>query len=255
MPMAKPGRRRGRDARGPGRRRGRRRAEADPMADTSAGMAPSSTPTCGTRCRSRCRRTSPSRPPRAVPSAPSTSTPPASGPRAAPTPTPQLAREADAADKAARKAAQRRRPRRRLLSSALAWGHDRRARLLPHLSRAPSPARSTTILPDAAAGRCSPGGTPRCPRSARSGPGRRVGHASARPAPSTSPTAAPCTRRWSAVERPGVLRLPDHRHPRRPEARSSPRLDGLWTFEKAGTGIRITWSWTVAPGVVGDRVC
>jgi len=25
------------------------------------------------------------------------------------------------------------------------------------------------------------------------------------------------------------------------------RLDGLWTFEKAGTGVRITWSWSVHP--------
>ena len=24
-------------------------------------------------------------------------------------------------------------------------------------------------------------------------------------------------------------------------------IDGLWSFEKAGTGVRITWSWTVRP--------
>jgi hypothetical protein len=24
-------------------------------------------------------------------------------------------------------------------------------------------------------------------------------------------------------------------------------IDGLWTFEEAGTGVRITWSWTVHP--------
>ncbi|GAA4699363.1 SRPBCC family protein [Nocardioides conyzicola] len=32
--------------------------------------------------------------------------------------------------------------------------------------------------------------------------------------------------------------------PMRPLASS---IDGLWTFEKAGTGVRITWSWSVHP--------
>ncbi|MBZ5737768.1 SRPBCC family protein [Nocardioides mangrovi] len=32
--------------------------------------------------------------------------------------------------------------------------------------------------------------------------------------------------------------------PMRPLASS---IDGLWTFEKAGTGVRVTWSWTVHP--------
>ena len=39
-------------------------------------------------------------------------------------------------------------------------------------------------------------------------------------------------------------RIDDVHGPMRPLASS---IDGLWSFEKAGTGVRITWSWTVHP--------
>jgi hypothetical protein len=44
----------------------------------------------------------------------------------------------------------------------------------------------------------------------------------------------------------------DHVHgPMRPLASS---IDGLWTFEKAGTGVRITWSWTVHPSTAATAL-
>jgi hypothetical protein len=53
------------------------------------------------------------------------------------------------------------------------------------------------------------------------------------------------------VERPSRFgyRLTDITGPMKPLVRS---IDGLWEFERAGTGVRITWSWTVHPrGRVG----
>ena len=49
-----------------------------------------------------------------------------------------------------------------------------------------------------------------------------------------------------AVDRPASFgyRLDRLHGPMRPLASS---IDGLWSFEKAGTGVRITWSWTVRP--------
>ena len=49
-----------------------------------------------------------------------------------------------------------------------------------------------------------------------------------------------------AVERPSSFgyRIDQLHGPLRPLASS---VDGLWTFEEAGTGVRITWSWTVLP--------
>jgi hypothetical protein len=31
-------------------------------------------------------------------------------------------------------------------------------------------------------------------------------------------------------------------------------IDGLWTFERAGTGVRITWSWTVHPSTAATAL-
>jgi len=39
--------------------------------------------------------------------------------------------------------------------------------------------------------------------------------------------------------------------PMRPLACS---VDGLWTFEEAGTGVRITWSWTVHPATAATAL-
>ena len=49
-----------------------------------------------------------------------------------------------------------------------------------------------------------------------------------------------------SVDRPASFgyRIDEVHGPMRPLARS---IDGLWAFEKAGTGVRITWSWTVHP--------
>ncbi|MFC6046211.1 SRPBCC family protein [Nocardioides hankookensis] len=49
-----------------------------------------------------------------------------------------------------------------------------------------------------------------------------------------------------SVERPASFgyRIDQVHGPLRPLAAS---IDGLWAFEKAGTGVRITWSWTVHP--------
>lgn len=49
-----------------------------------------------------------------------------------------------------------------------------------------------------------------------------------------------------SVDRPGsfAYRVSDITGPMKPIARS---IDGRWTFEKAGTGVRITWAWTVHP--------
>jgi hypothetical protein len=49
-----------------------------------------------------------------------------------------------------------------------------------------------------------------------------------------------------SVDRPSSFgyRIDQLHGPMRPLASS---IDGLWTFEKAGTGVRITWSWTVRP--------
>lgn len=49
-----------------------------------------------------------------------------------------------------------------------------------------------------------------------------------------------------SVERPASFgyRIDQLHGPMRPLASS---IDGLWAFEKAGTGVRITWAWTVRP--------
>lgn len=55
----------------------------------------------------------------------------------------------------------------------------------------------------------------------------------------------------TAVERPGrfTYAIDAITGPMKPLVAS---LDGVWTFEPAGTGVRITWAWTVRPaGRVG----
>jgi hypothetical protein len=56
-----------------------------------------------------------------------------------------------------------------------------------------------------------------------------------------------------AVERPQSFgyRIDQLHGPMRPLASS---IDGLWTFEKAGTGVRITWSWTVHPSTAATAL-
>jgi len=50
----------------------------------------------------------------------------------------------------------------------------------------------------------------------------------------------------TAVERPSrfTYRITDVTGPMKPLITS---LDGAWTFEPAGTGVRISWTWTVRP--------
>jgi hypothetical protein len=50
----------------------------------------------------------------------------------------------------------------------------------------------------------------------------------------------------TSLERPDSFgyRIDDLHGPLRPLASS---IDGRWSFEKAGTGVRITWAWTVRP--------
>lgn len=50
----------------------------------------------------------------------------------------------------------------------------------------------------------------------------------------------------TAVERPGRFsyRITGITGPMKPLVSS---LDGVWAFEPAGTGVRITWTWTVSP--------
>jgi hypothetical protein len=54
------------------------------------------------------------------------------------------------------------------------------------------------------------------------------------------------------VERPAAFgyALSDIRGPMKPLAA---HIDGLWTFEAAGTGTRITWSWAIQPRSVLSR--
>jgi hypothetical protein len=49
------------------------------------------------------------------------------------------------------------------------------------------------------------------------------------------------------VDRPTAFgyTLTDVKGPMKPLAAS---VDGLWSFDPAGTGVRITWRWTVVPG-------
>jgi hypothetical protein len=50
----------------------------------------------------------------------------------------------------------------------------------------------------------------------------------------------------TSLDRPGSFgyRIDRLHGPLRPLASS---IEGLWTFDKAGTGVRITWAWTVHP--------